>query len=102
MTPSWCGARVGRSATEEACVTASQLDQAEIAAMRLILSNVVARLVLLEAHDPAERRNLLGSMCDVCLMAAERSSVPAGAERGDLVRRMLKHIDEFFKGITIS
>ncbi|HEX2278304.1 MAG TPA: hypothetical protein VHN13_14440 [Candidatus Tectomicrobia bacterium] len=77
---------------------ASQLDPAEMAAMRLILSNVVARLVLLEAHDPAERRNLLSSMRDVCLMAAERSSVPAGAERGDV----LKHIDEFFKGITIT
>ena len=70
--------------------------------MRLILSNVVARLVLLEAHDPAERRNLLSSMRDACLLAAERSSVPAGADRGDSFRRMRKHIDEFFKGITIT
>ena len=75
---------------------ASHLDQAEIAAMRLILSNVVARLVLLEAHDPAERRNLLSSMRDACLLAAERSSIPPVAERGDVIRRMLKHIDEFF------
>ena len=36
-------------------------------------------------------------MRDTCLLAAERSSVPAGAERGDMLRR----IDEFFKGITI-
>ena len=80
----------------------AQLDQAELAAMRLILSNVVARLVLLETRDPAERRNLLSSMRDACLLAAERSSVPAGAERGDSIRRMLKHIDEFFKAITIT
>ena len=41
-------------------------------------------------------------MSDSCQLAAERYSGPAGSERQDLIRRMLKHIDEFFKGITIT
>jgi hypothetical protein len=83
-------------------VTQSQVDHAELAALRLILSNTVARLALLEAPDAQERRNLLRSMSDSCQLAAERYSGPVGAERQDLIRRMLKHIDEFFKGITIT
>lgn len=74
------------------------VDPAELAAVRLILSNVVARLALLEARDPEERRNLLGSMSDACQLAAERSPGAAGDER----QRLLRHIDEFFKGITIT
>jgi hypothetical protein len=78
-------------------------DQAELAAMRLILSNVVARLVLLETKDPEERRRLLSSMSDACRLAAERYSIgPAGAEHDELIRRMLRYIDEFFKGLTIG
>jgi hypothetical protein len=79
-------------------VTAPHVDQAELAAVRLILSNVVARLALLAADDPEERRRLLGSMSDACRLAAERSPSVVGDER----QRMLKHIDEFFKGITIT
>jgi hypothetical protein len=84
-------------------MTAPHVDQAELAAMRLILSNVVARLALLEANDPEERRGLLNSMSHACQLAAQRSAIaPAGVNRDDLVARMLRHIDEFFKGITIG
>jgi hypothetical protein len=83
-------------------VSASQIDQAELAALRLILSNVVARLAVLEAQTPDARRDLLRAMRDTCQLAAERYSGPVDAERPELIRRMLKHIDEFFKGITIT
>jgi len=79
-------------------VITPHVDPAELAAVRLILSNVVARLALLEARDPEERRNLLGSMSDACQLAAKRSIRAAGDER----QRLLRHIDEFFKGITIT
>jgi hypothetical protein len=78
-------------------------DPAELAALRLILSNVVARLAVIEASDPQERRALLSAMSDTCRLAAERYPLgPAGADRSELARRMLRHIDEFFKGITIT
>jgi hypothetical protein len=83
-------------------VSAPQIDQAELAALRLILSNVVARLAVLEAQTPDARRDLFRSMRDACQLAAERYSGPVDAERPELIRRMLKHIDEFFKGITIT
>ena len=66
--------------------------------MRIILSNVVARLVLLETKHPEERRAFLGSMSDACKLAVERSSGVIGSER----ERVLRRIDEFFKGITIT
>ena len=81
----------------------SPADQAELAAMRLILSNVVARLALAEASDPSERRRLLSSMSDACKLAAERFPAgPSGAAQGDLIDGILRNIDEFFKGITIT
>ena len=83
-------------------MSAPQVDQAELAALRLILSNVVARLAVLEAQTPDARRDLLSSMRDACQLAAERYSGRVDAERPELIRRMLKHIDEFFKGITIT
>jgi hypothetical protein len=82
-------------------VSASDADRAELAALRLILSNVVARLAVLEAQTPDARRDLLGAMRDDCQLAAERYSGPVDIERPDLIRRMVRHIDEFFKGITI-
>ena len=84
-------------------MSAPEVDQAELAAMRLILSNVVARMALLEASDHEGRRRLLSAMSDTCQLAAQRSAIsPAGADRDEVVRRMLRHIDEFFKGITIG
>ena len=79
-------------------MSAHQIDPAELAALRLILSNVVARLALLERSDPEERRRLLISMSNACQLAAERSSAAVGDQR----QRILKHVDEFFKGITIT
>ena len=84
--------------TKETGLIAPQIDPAELAAVRLILSNVVARLAVLEARDPVERRVLLKSMNDACQLAAERSPGAAGDER----QRLFKYIDEFFKGITIT
>ena len=78
-------------------------DQAELIALRLILSNVVARLVLLEGTDPGERRTLLSAMSDACKLAAER--YPAGSsgdEHARLVSHIITNIDEFFKGLTIT
>src|SRR5215213_5995389 len=49
--------------------------------MRIILSNVVARLVLLETKHPEERRAFLCSMSDACKLAVERSSSAIGGER---------------------
>ena len=79
-------------------MTAPQYDQADVAAMMIILSNVVARLVLLETKHPEERRAFLCSMSDTCKLAVERSSSAIGGEREPVLRR----IDEFFKGITIT
>ena len=79
-------------------MTAPQYDQADVAAMRIILSNVVARLVLLETKHPEEQRAFLCSMSDACKLAVERSSSAIGGER----ERVLRRIDEFFKGITIT
>ncbi len=78
-------------------------DQAEVAALRIILSNVVARLAVLEAAEAEQRREMLGRMSDTCKLAAERYPLAAsGPEQAAVVRDMLKHIDEFFKGITIT
>ena len=79
------------------------VDEAELAAMRLVLSSVVARLVLLEASDPGERRKLLSAMSDACKLAAER--YPAGSpgdQHARFVSLIIRNIDEFFKGITIT
>lgn len=81
----------------------TEADQAELAALRLILSNVVARLAVLEAGDPEDRRKLLSAMSDACKLAAERYPAgPSGTEHAALIARTVRHIDEFFKGITIG
>ncbi len=71
--------------------------EAEIAALRLILSNVVARMV---GPQPDGGRTMLGEMADQCKLAAEQLTV--GPERGSLVRDTQIYLDEFFKGITIT
>ena len=96
------GLRQSREAHKEAGVSTPPIDQAELAALRLILSNVVARLAVLEGPTPDAQRDLLSSMRDTCQLAAERYSGSVDAERPEFIRRMLKHIDEFFKAITIT
>ena len=63
--------------------------QAEIAALKIILANVVARLAItLDRGGDGQIREVLAGMNDECKLAAEHAT--------------LTHIDEFFKGITIT
>jgi hypothetical protein len=77
---------------------------AEIAALKIILSNVVARLAITVGGDgDGAVRELLGEMKDECKLAAEHTVVGRNpAERNRIVNATLTHIDEFFKGITIT
>lgn len=76
----------------------------ELAALRIILSNVVARLAERESSDHERVRVLLSEMNDECKLAAQRVTLEAGAaeRRDEVVSRMLTFLDEFFKGITIE
>jgi hypothetical protein len=78
--------------------------QAEIAALKIILANVVARLAITLDGDRGDGvREMLGEMKDECKLAAEHATLAGSlAERGRLVNATLTHIDEFFKGITIT
>ena len=83
---------------------ATQLEaQSERAALRIILSNVVAQLAAMGGSDPMERRTRLSKMNDQCRLAAEQAMnhVP-GADRAVLVDQIIQNLDEFFKGITIT
>ncbi len=72
-------------------------DEAEIAALRLILSNVVARIAGAEEDGG---RAMLREMNDQCKLAAHRLSVGPG--QATLIRDTQVYLDEFFKGITIT
>jgi hypothetical protein len=76
---------------------------AELAAIRIILSNLVARVVRSECPDHDQVRLLLSGMNDECKLAAQHVALEAGAaeRRDDVVSRMLTFLDEFFKSITI-
>ncbi len=77
--------------------------QAERAALRIILSNVVAGLVATASSDPLERRARLSQMHDECKRAAEQSmSSLAGDERREVANQMFTFLDEFYKSITIT
>ena len=78
--------------------------QAEIAALKIILANVVARLAItLDRAGDGRVREVLAGMNDECKLAAEHATLSGGlAERGRMVNATLTHIDEFFKGITIT
>ena len=71
--------------------------EAETAALRLIVGNLVARMVGAEADGG---RELLRQMADQCKLAAEHMSI--GPDRAALVRETQVYLDEFFKGITIT
>lgn len=76
---------------------------AELAALRIILSNLVARVVASESSEHDQVRLLLSGMNDECKLAARHVALEAGAaeRRDEVVSRMLTFLDEFFKGITI-
>ena len=77
--------------------------QAERAALRIILSNVVAQMMVAHSSDPMEQRARLSQMSNECKLAAERSlSTMAGTDRREFVDQTLVNLDEFFKGITIT
>ena len=78
--------------------------QAEIAALKIILANVVARLAItLKGGGGDQVREVLGEMKDECKLAAENATLAGSlADRGRMVNATLTHIDEFFKGITIT
>jgi hypothetical protein len=77
----------------------SDASEAELAALRIVLSNVVARLATSAGpRGSPEIREMLRQMRDECQMAAERAP-QAGADSGD---QILRKIDEFFKAITIT
>lgn len=78
--------------------------QAEIAALKIILSNVVARLAItLDGRGQDRVREVLAGMKDECKLAAEHATLTGSlADRGRMVSATLTHIDEFFKGITIT
>jgi hypothetical protein len=77
--------------------------QAEIAALKIILANVVARLAIALDRNGGQVREVLAAMKDECKLAAEHATLSGSlADRPRLVNATLTHIDEFFKGITIT
>lgn len=78
--------------------------QAEISALKIILSNVVARLAIaLDERGDDRIRELLSEMKDECKLAAEHATLAGSlADQSRLVNATLTRIDEFFKGITIT
>ena len=75
-------------------------DQAELAALRIILSNLVAcEVTRAGPHGGPEVREMLTKMRDECRLAAERAPSEAGVDHRN---ETLRSIDQFFKGITIT
>ena len=71
---------------------------AELAALRIIVSNVVGQLAAAEQDRGRER---LSEMAHQCKLAAEHIAF-LGPDRSRLVTETQTYVDEFFKGITIS
>ena len=74
---------------------------AEVAALRIILSNVLARLLVLETTGGEDLRVRLAAMNDERKRAAEHAMY-LGPDRGSSVGEVRTYIDEFFKGITTT
>lgn len=72
--------------------------EAELAALRIILGNVVAKIAT--AH-PDGTREFLAHMADECKAKAEHLS-SLGPDRAQLVSETRTYLDEFFKGITLG
>ena len=78
-------------------VVMSDHREAEIAALRLIVGNLVARMA--RVNDDGGQ-SMLREMGDQCKLAAEHMSV--GPDRPSLIRETHVYLDEFFNGITIT
>ena len=77
--------------------------QAERTALRIILSNVVAKLAAAHASDPMERREFLSRMQDECKLAANQAiTVVPGDERSAFTGQVFTSLNDFYKGITIT
>jgi hypothetical protein len=84
-------------------MTDSLRAEAERAALRIVVSNVVARLVVSQTADPMERRELLSRINDECKLAANHAlSTRAGDDQRAFTDQVFLALDEFFKGITIT
>lgn len=70
--------------------------QAELSATRIVLSNVIARLLILNGSTSEEIRTELGRMKDDCKLAADRSLF------GDVGTSAQTIIEDLFNNITIS
>jgi hypothetical protein len=70
--------------------------QAELSATRIVLSNVIARLVTSNGQGPEEIRTQLGRMKDDCKLAADRSLF------GDVATTAQTIIEDLFNNITIA
>jgi hypothetical protein len=75
--------------------------QAELAAIRIILQNVVAHLVTIQSDDPDQIRLRLAKMKDDCKIAAEHLMI-GGSDRTNIVNEMVQTIDDLFNNITIA
>ena len=75
--------------------------EAELAGLRIILSNVLARLVVLETERGTGVRDRLAAMSDECKLASEHTMY-LGPDRGRFVGEVRTFLDEFFKGITTT
>ena len=75
-------------------------DHAELAALRIVVSNLVARYATMAGpHGGREVREMLTKMRDDCRLAAERAPSEAGVDHRN---ETLSSLDQFFKGITIT
>jgi len=73
--------------------------EAELAAFKIILSNVVARLAVTTSNSRQEVQATLEQMRAECRSAANRSALHRG---GAFASDTLTSIDEFFGNITIT
>jgi hypothetical protein len=77
---------------------AAMTSDAEVAALRIIVSNVVGQLA---ATQDDGGRALLSDMAHQCKLAAEHTTF-LGTDRARLVIETQTYVDEFFKGITVT
>ncbi len=76
--------------------------EAEVAGLRIILSNVLARLVVLESERGTGVRERLDAISDECKLAIRAHHVPRTGITGDSWVRSEPFSMSFFKGITAT
>ena len=77
--------------------------QAELAALRIILSNVVAQMAVSHSIDPMARRAQLSQISDECKLAAQGMVTGySGGDRQAFQDRTFGAVDDFFRSLTIT